>query len=226
FLLSSVPKSGTHLLHKLLNGMPDVFMDINDESKKFFLSIGMQKHLKLPNHYERLEKLSQNEFGFGHVVFSKQYASLLKHLGMKHVFIYWDPRDVLVSLSYFIKEQWTDHPLHHPFNSIYSTPKSRILRLMKGAQGQHGFYNIYEPYYRWINHRTTFSLSYESLMLSRDQWLKELVHYLWGNQSFPLPADELVDRMMLNDDPNASKTFRNGEIGGWKKEFDGETKQA
>ncbi|WP_286230706.1 sulfotransferase domain-containing protein [Neobacillus mesonae] len=225
FLLSSVPKSGTHLLHQLLIGMPDVFMDINDESKKFFLSIGMNQRKKLIDHRNRLKKLSANEFGFGHVVFSNQYAALLQELNMKHVFIYRDPRDVLVSLSYFIKDLWVDHPLHFAFNTKYLTTKSRMLVLLR--KGKLPFYRGYEPYYRWSNHKNTFSLSYEDLMISkesREQKLRDLVNYLWED-SPPIPLNDIINKMEQNIDPKSSYTFRKGKIGNWKDEFDDEMKQ-
>jgi hypothetical protein len=84
------------------------------------------------DHLQRLKQLGENEFGVGHVYYSKKYANMLEQMNIKHIFMYRDPRDVLVSMSYYIADTWTKHSLHKDFSSKYIAPKQRFLVLIHG----------------------------------------------------------------------------------------------
>ncbi|OIJ18537.1 hypothetical protein BKP45_19020 [Anaerobacillus alkalidiazotrophicus] len=232
FLMTSVPKSGTHLLHQLLNGMPHISMNITDSSKKFFFDD--MDHFMLQNgyqdHYRRLVALKRNEFGLGHVFYTKQYENMLKKLKIKHIFLHRDPRDVLVSMSYFIPSErgWKEHPLRNEFKSL--TPKDRILKLINQAYlGQNGKWKSYKSYiegfYGWLNDKNTYSFSFEELINNRFITLMNLVNYLWGGLLTPVQKKAMVTKMIGNIDTNTSRTFRSGKVGAWKTEFDQEIKE-
>jgi hypothetical protein len=226
FIVSSVPKSGTHLTHQILNGVPSLSHDINNQEIKFFVNNPPTGFYE--DHIRRLKNLKPNEFGLGHLHFTSRYANLLKELHLKHVFVYRDPRDVLISLTYFIPEKWTLHPLHEPFKNL--TTKQRSLALIKGIKGKFpNFKEYFGPFYGWLHDKDSLHVSFEDLVGtddSRQQTLHKIIRYLWNHHPTPLPAHRLVELMESNIEPTQSRTFRKGKIGSWKEEFDEETKNA
>lgn len=226
FLMNSVPKSGTHLLHQLLTGIPQLSMDISNDKKKFFIDdIYFLTKNNFENHYDRLKSLSINEFGLGHVWFTQDYVEILNTLKMKHVFLYRDPRDVLVSMSYFITNHWKEHPFHELFKNL-STFKERHLTLINGINDEWlDFYNYISPFYRWLDDKNTYHVSFEQLtqtVESRAETLRGLISYLYEGEITPFNQEQMLNKMIGNDDPRTSNTFRSGKIGSWKLEFDEE----
>ncbi|MDF1996308.1 sulfotransferase domain-containing protein [Peribacillus frigoritolerans] len=230
FFMNSVPKSGTHLLHQLLTGIPQLSMDISNDKKKFFIDDKYFLNIKnFEDHYNRLNSLSDNEFGLGHVWFTQEYVNILKKLKMKHIFLYRDPRDVLVSMSYFILRHWKDHPFHEDFNNL-ATFKERHLTLIHGVKEKWlDFYSYISPFYKWIDDKNTHHISFEELthsVESRAQALSKLAMYLHEELTLPVDLEHIVNSMIANNDPQTSNTFRSGKIGSWKLEFDEELKKA
>ncbi|NRD76718.1 sulfotransferase domain-containing protein [Bacillus sp. BRMEA1] len=229
FIMSSVPKSGTHLMHQILNGLPNVKNDIGDAEKKFFIDHHVQDINILKDHFYRLAHLQPNEFGLGHMFYSEKYAYILERLKLKHIFVYRDPRDVLISLAYFIPAKWNEHPLFYDFHSHLTNHKDRIMSLLKGVDGKWPNFDAWNrPFYQWILVPNTLTLSFEELMLSqetRQAALTRIVNYLWDGQQLPEPLETIVEKMAGKIDPGKSNTFRKGKVGTWREEFDEEMKQ-
>lgn len=230
FIMSTVPKSGTHLMHQILNGLPNITNDIYNAEKKFFIDHHVQDIAIFKDHFYRLGKLQPNEFGIGHMFYSEEYAYMLERLNLKHIFVYRDPRDVLISLSYFIPTKWPEHPLYYSFNHEIITHKQRIMALIKGVGGKWPHFDAWNrPFYQWINVPNTLAVSFEELMLSnkmRQAALAKIANYLWAGLPLPEPLESMTKKMENNINPGKSNTFRKGKIGSWREEFDSEIKQA
>jgi hypothetical protein len=226
FIATSVPKSGTHLIHQILNGIPNIHNDITNIDTKFFVNNPPTNFYE--DHYKRLSRLQPNEFGLGHLYYSKKYENMLQYFNLKHIFIYRDPRDVLISLTYFIPTKWGTHPLHQLLKE--KTQKERALILINGIEGSFPDFRSYiEPFYGWIGGKNCFSLTFEQLISSQESRKKkmgEIIHYLWEKRTPPIPISKLIELMELNINPGNSRTFRQGKIGAWKQEFDEEIKEA
>ncbi|WP_353051263.1 sulfotransferase domain-containing protein [Fictibacillus enclensis] len=232
FLMTSVPKSGTHMLHQILNGIPGISMDIQNGKKKFFFDTITQEpefFLELyRDHHFRLTKLKANEFGLGHVFYTKEYANILQSLKMKHIFLYRDPRDVLVSLAYFIGKNWSEHPLHTLFNSPEMTVKLKLMTLLYGTPSWPDFQTYMSRFYCWLEDEDTLHVCFEDLIRNeedRKETLSRIVNYLYGDLVPLVSKEEMLVYMIGNINPQSSATFRSGKIGSWHNEFDGMIKQ-
>lgn len=227
FIATSVPKSGTHLLHQLLNGMPQISNDITRLDKKFFVNNPPVNFYQ--DHFARLAKLQPNEFGLGHLYYSQEYVDMLKKLKLKHIYLYRDPRDVLISLSYFIGDKWPEHPLHYEFKHNYTTPRQRILVLIKGINNKFPNFTAYfRPFYGWLKHSESLHLTFEQLIISkasRFQAMHTILDYLWEDRISSATKSKVVEMMEVSMNPSESGTFRVGKIGAWKDHFDNEIKQ-
>ncbi|WP_299092533.1 sulfotransferase domain-containing protein [uncultured Metabacillus sp.] len=226
FLVTSVPKSGTYLVHQILTGMPGVSSE-HDMKKRFFTN-SFNFHDYSQDHLARLNLLKGNEFGVGHVRYTKNYSDMLESINMKHIFVYRDPRDVLISMSYYIADVWKENPLHDDF--VKMTPKQRQLALLRGVDNKWiDFYTYNLPYYQWLTEKRSFHISFEEIIsspASRKGALTRLVQFLWNGLQPPIPLDQMVNVLEASIDPRTAVTFRSGKIGAWRNEFDEELKTA
>ncbi|MEB1806296.1 MAG: sulfotransferase domain-containing protein [Bacillaceae bacterium] len=226
FFMNSVPKSGTHLLKQILLGIPDV----THSPKNVFYEGKLKDNAE---HFYKLGQLKDNEFAMGHVYYSDEWNYMLKRLGMKHVFLIRDPRDVVVSFAYFIVNKLPNHPLYEYFTEPDTTQKDRYMALIKGKKTKMMDYgNIkvwFGDFIGWLEVEDVYKVTFEELMVSEESRrtaIKKLAKFLWKDLKPPVSMKEMVQQMEANINPSRSMTFRKGEIGSWKGEFDEETIQA
>jgi hypothetical protein len=62
-------------------------------------------------------QLEPNQFAAAHIAYDKEVSEKLKDHSIKQIFIYHDPRDVVVSLRHFINNTLHDHPLFTVFKN-------------------------------------------------------------------------------------------------------------
>ncbi len=224
FIANSVPKSGTHLVSQILLGIP-----------------GMQHSLAIYGHYdeqpkENLKKLSQisnNEFGNGHLFYSEDWRSYLLSKKLKQIFLYRDPRDVIVSYAHFIPKH-KPHHLHSSF--IHKTFEERIKFLLDGGKIitynnvviQPPFHEWYLRFSQWKASENVLPIRFEDLVysdISRKRTILNIIDYLCVSKECGFDREQIVDKMILNIDPKSSTTFRKGRIGSWQEELDCELKK-
>jgi hypothetical protein len=226
FIMNSIPKSGTHLLKQMLKSIPHVRHNPYNEFYE-----GYPRDLQ--RHHHQLRQMKSNEFGAGHIFYSPQWAKMLKQLGMKHIFLSRDPRDIIVSFTHFIVEKYPYHPLHAYFKEDLKTDKQRYLSLIHGVKiDKINYPNIREwigRFQPWLQDPNTLSITFEDFMdspESRIQTVTTIANYLWKGLRPPVSIPHMVSIMERHMTPTQSLTFRSGKIGSWKHEFDEETKES
>jgi len=210
----------------MLQGIPSVTHDPKNEMYEGY-------SYQLEEHFFKVGHLQENEFGAGHIYYSPQWARLLERLNFKQIFIYRDPRDIVVSFAYFITEKYPFHPLSTYFSKELTSYKQRYLVLINGLSNSKLTYpNInewYRQYLGWLDHPQTYSLSFEALIQSsqsRRKELEQLLHFLWQGSHPPIAYQKMIELMESKMDPKNSLTFRSGRSGSWRDEFDDEVKAA
>lgn len=226
FFMNSVPKSGTHLLKNILQGMPGIIHESKNE-----LYEGYPYQLK--DHFYRLGQIKPNAFGAGHIYYSPEWLYMLKRLNMKHIFISRDLRDVVVSYVYFITEKYPKHPLYEYLTKEAKDQKQRYLALINGVRTEKLQYpsiaDWFQPYQGWLKDSYTLSITFEDLVQSKESCrlvLTKIINYLWNDLTPPVPVQQMLESMEEKMDGKYSLTFRSGKTGSWKEEFDNEVKGA
>jgi hypothetical protein len=230
-VVNSVPKSGTNLLIQLILGIPGI--------KVSKLSpVGFYKQ-----NFNSLRKLQNGEMAYGHFPYRPRFARRLRKWDVKQLFISRDPRDVVVSMTHFILDKYPEHHLYRYFTNHLSTHEERLLASIEGVNrwnllksGSHwrfGYPSVYEEYkqiYEWAGVPGVCRVTFEELLKSQesqDRALMRIVNFLWDDlQRLSLDKYHLIRLMKQNIDPHKSWTFRKGEIGGWRDEFNEEHKAA
>lgn len=212
FLLNSIPKSGTHLLLQAVQGIPDVEIVppvIMGEFKKEDLDI---------------QDLSLNQFIYGHLFYSAEYEETFRKHGVKQLLMIRDPRDVILSLYYYMLKVLPHHPVRQYAEKNQLNKEEIINSLILGISENEFIYEgsneILSRFTSWMNNPDVLVLRYEDLndpMKQGEEFYNILFHLTGGN--VPENFSEMIESMKNNIIPEHSGTFRKGSSGEWKKEF-------
>lgn len=229
FIINSVPKSGLNLLLQIVKGIPNLTCDITPLNElSCYLPEKFNKQL-LVIFDNKLKSLRMNEFLFGHAVYNSEYMEILKKLNIKSIYLYRDPRDVLISKVYYIeKGYFKNYPLAEKLRdtSRYHSRKQRLLTILTSEK--YNFLHFYDPFYKWLNKKTDnfLPISFENLIAetTKNNIYLSIIDFILKNDIENCDKLSLVNAMKANTNPLKSHTFRKGKIGSWKEEFDDEIK--
>lgn len=222
---NSVPKSGTHLLIQVLQGLPGV-----RDWGLFLASTPSFRFRELPaaRLARRIRALADGELAGAHLHHASETNEAMRARGAVHFFIYRDPRDVVVSEAYYLAHMNRWHRLHRHFRKL-PDPQSRIRLAIEGlpAGSDLPYPPILERYNRylaWLNESNTCAIRYEDLAgPGRENEVQRIVdHWITSTGSHDARGD-LVAGALESITPEASHTYRRGAIGGWSAAMDSET---
>ncbi|MEK3905366.1 sulfotransferase domain-containing protein [Paenibacillus sp. FSL R7-0179] len=218
--LNSVPKSGTHLMKQILEGIPGMSQNPHEFYEGYPEDSGL--------HYQRLQLVRSGHFTAGHVYYSPRWSGMLRELKIKPLFLNRDLRDVVISYTYFITDKYPNHPLR-PYLLSLPDRNQQFLALIQGIPELQ--YPSIAAWYRqfagWSGEADCLQIAFEHLVdshSSRRRTMEQLIHYLWADKPLPLPLDTILNAMEQNINPKASYTFRTGTTGNWRTEFNEEVK--
>jgi hypothetical protein len=218
FFVNSIPKSGTHLMKPLLEGIPNL-------EHHAFLFPGRSDQMS--EHKRILSEMPFNHFSNGHIFYSQEYGNLLKSLNIKQLFLYRDPRDIVVSYVHFFAK-FPNHQYKRYFVEKNLNLKERLLFIINGSlegrrQNINDWYHNFLP---WMYEEDVLSVKYEDLVHSPESQKIELRRILeyFNIEPYLSKMEGRVRKMQKNVDPHKSPTYRKGQSGNWKQEFDEEVK--
>lgn len=156
-LINSLPKSGTHLLKKLVGffpGMQPVEFHLGprqfnlerqsgmdgfpEEGSPTMITLGVDRLRMVPReqvHCALKQYLTQGSYATAHVAFSTGLALLLQEMEIRMVTIVRDPRDVVVSHAKYIYSVSPDDPIFGAPLHVYYQSLSEGERLMTSMVG-------------------------------------------------------------------------------------------
>lgn len=239
-LLNGPPKSGTHLLSDCLALMPKMMFSGRHFALSEYVmppympwdiqSVNLASELLLDiGRLERvIKETRQGMFITCHAQYQPDFAGLLKKLDTKHVLILRDPRDLVVSHTFFvIREKW--HPHHHFYTEEPNAHDKGIMATICGFKRSESVSRplshigeFYDGFLRWSEDESVLVCRFEDLVGARgggddQRQLKEIVRLAEFIQR-PLTLDQakVLAQMMYS---KKSMTYRKGAIGDWKNYF-------
>lgn len=247
FVINTVPKSGTNLLGKAVGlfagvqRLPVANMDqtvmrahhTTDMSAAGTVPVGVGSPLRVPLTVieDALHILHAGDYARWHVPFSDELGDLLVRMKIKMVLMMRDPRDVVISHAYYVRS-FASHPLYAHYQSL--SEDECILQSITGvapAPERSGLVDINErcrSIIGWQVCPNTLWTTFEKLVGpqgggTQDAQLEELrriAHHLgfWRREG------EIVG--VARQLYGGTRTFRKGQIGGWREHFSEEHKQA
>lgn len=230
FFANSFPKSGTHLLTQVLQGISKIGPAVDGGLPAILTFDGPTGKMRSQSEIMRdLERLRPGDIAYGHLHALPPVVSLLTAGGVSPFFIFRDPRDVVVSHVHYVTEMEPNH-VHHQFykQKLNSFDERLRVSILGRPELDIAFPDIrerFDPYLGWLEHPEVLSLQFEDFVTNQDKALRRVLNHARG-RGFPLKMEEQEALQTLKSaiDPARSPTFRSGKIGKWREVFSKEHK--
>lgn len=242
FFLNGFPKAGLHLLDLLMRPLAQPMIDDALWNTPW---VGMFKQHSWSNERHatrhicyRLGRVQPGRFQKGHLGFDSTMASFMYNLGVVHVFIYRDLRDVAVSQVYHILDNSVaeDSGL-----AQFAHPGSARLQMMggfdeilsaviAGFDQFPGILDRWEQYQPWLEQTESsrvHCVKFEDVMEDPIMTSMNIIKYMFtrlfestGGEATNVPYEEIAgDMWRFAQRTDLSPTFREGRVGGWREHF-------
>jgi len=246
WLLNGFPKAGLHfcelMLRPLARTMPPGQMHVLPFVGTFAGRSWTTEWINVPLFMYNVSRLQIGHYFYSHIGHTQDIEAFLYFLGVAHIFIIRDLRDVAVSQARHVTEEGND--LAHPDKDLYRNLGSfdEVLKAcIVGIDGPKvryaGVMDRWKLYSGWFDADWVYKFRYERAIREPEVVAAEIIEYgvgrtaeifgftMEGSQRGPSFADmvcQMVERASQRQD---SITFRKGRIGDWREHFTDEHKK-
>ncbi|MBN1230641.1 MAG: sulfotransferase domain-containing protein [Anaerolineales bacterium] len=220
---NSMPKSGSHLLIQILHGFTSVGPFIDNGMPPVNRS---EENLNLPEPemVKNISSLQSGDISYGYLQAREPFLSLLTKPEFATLFIYRDPRDVIVSHVFYATDMYPGHGMNEFYTESLASTEERINAAIRGVQ-QPGYElssirTKYEKYLGWFEQPEIFPIPFESLILKREESLSDILDFVISKGYQPAHSrDKIMEVLTQAIQPQKSGTFRKGKPGNWREYF-------
>jgi hypothetical protein len=220
---NAMPKSGSHLIIQVLQGLTSLGPFVNPG----FPPVNRyEDNRKLPDEevLKNIRRMRPGDIGYGYLQARQPFISALIASGRATVFVYRDPRDMVVSHVHYATQMHEGHGMHRYYTETLKTMEERINAAIQGVEEPGAELSPlrakYEGYMGWFEQPDVLCLRFEDLILERPTALGCLLDYLQGRGCDigveRRKAVELLEQAIV---PRKSGTFRKGQPGDWREHF-------
>ncbi|KAA3643592.1 MAG: hypothetical protein DWQ07_19675 [Chloroflexi bacterium] len=220
---NAMPKSGSHLIYQVLKGLdslgPFVVPGFPPVTRSE-ANLNLEEDEVLAN----IQALGAGDIAYGYVHAREPFISALTQPDVATVFVYRDPRDVIVSHVFYATDMYDQHGMNTYYNEELEDMQQRIHAAIVGVdEPEHELSSIrtkYEKYMGWLEQPEVLSLRYEDLIQETENSLNRLLDHI-ESRGYVTPYLRGVAVEILREAirPKASGTFRKGQPGEWKEHF-------
>lgn len=220
---NAMPKSGSHLLTQVLEGLEHLGPIVNPGFPPVNRTEGNQP---LPEDavIAAIRRMRPGDIRYGYIHAREPYLSLLTQENRATVFIYRDPRDMLVSHVFYATDMYADHGMHQFYTHSLDSMEARLNAAIEGVTEPGAelasVRQRYQTYWGWFDNPHILRIRFEDLILERETTLGRILDYLEGFGFTPaMPRSQAVEVLKSGIAPRKSGTFRKGEPGNWRQHF-------
>ena len=219
-LANSIPKSGTHLMERLLYLLPGI-------SRQLAGTFWIQQAAPFER---RCTKLKKGQFLVSHLYYQEAFMEILMKYDIKPILLVRDPRDVVLSNVNYVTRANKKHRLHDFVASHLKADRDRLHFFIKGSRSPHEYSiaELLEKFHPWTQSGKVLTIRFEDLIgeagggsAKKQRQSVELLLDFIGVQ---LNAEQKM-AMIQKIFHTGSKTFNKGRINQWKKRFNETDKQ-
>lgn len=226
---NAIPKSGSHLLIQVLLGLTKIgpFIDPGFPPVNRFEG---NTRLEEPERISEINRMKSGEIRYGYAPCREPYLSAITAPGRASVFIYRDPRDLLVSHVFYAKDIHTGHGMHDYYNNVLNTMEERLNVAIEGCDlpglGLPTVYERYQNFLAWFEVENVLCLRFEDFINNQIPTLNQLLDYIESfGVNFNVSREEALKILSTSNRPKKSGTFRKGKPGNWREHFSDENKE-
>jgi hypothetical protein len=236
---NAMPKSGSHLIIQILQGLTRLGPFVNPGFPPVNRS---EANAKLPDEavLTNIQRMRPGDIGYGYIGAQEPFLSALTLPGFATVFVYRDPRDMIVSHVFYATQMYEGHWMHRYYTETLQTMEERINAAIQGVQEPGSeltpVRRRYETYLGWLDQPQVLCLRFEDLILNQEVALGRLLDYLgqhgfgghergadngFGTRIWRRKYERTTAVAVLGSAiaPRKSGTFRKGQPGNWKEHF-------
>ena len=152
------------------------------------------------------------------------YISALTKPGIAPIFVYRDPRDMIVSHVFYATDMHQGHQMHRYYTEVLKTMEERINAAIYGVEEKDSPLSSialkYSRYAGWLDQPAVLSLRFEDLILEKERSIGQILDHLAGHGFVPKASRaESVKALTQSIEPKRSGTFRKGQPGNWREHF-------
>lgn len=236
YYCNGFPKSGMHLLALLIRPLVEPLrnngaFDLGIWSGTFAGFSWTEEWIPMERTTFKIGRMGAGQFMKGHSGYREDLAEFLRLLGVAHVFIYRDFRDVAVSQARHIMAA-DNVTLSHPEPELYRELGGfdEILEAVILGLGRYpGVMHRWEHFAPWLDVDWTLSVRYEDLLLDRRVWAEKILMFGLGRAPALFEAElnlneEFVEKVLnamvsTSEMTELSPTYREGSTGKWREHF-------
>jgi hypothetical protein len=220
---NAMPKSGSHLINQVLQGLTEIGPFVNPGFPPINRA---EDNLQLSDKaiLENLSQMRSGDIGYGYLAASNKFVEALTRPGIGSIFVYRDPRDMIVSHVFYATEMFQDHGMYRYYNEKLNTMEERINAAIGGVTEAgfelKGVRDRYEAYMGWREQQQILCLRFEDLRLEQENSLSRILDYLEGKGYQPeIDRQQAVKMLGSAIQPQKSGTFRKSQPGNWREHF-------
>lgn len=220
---NAMPKSGSHLLIQVLQGLTKIGPFVNPGFPPVNRTED-NRHLSKEGVLAEIARMQPGDIGYGYINVTQSFIQALTRPGMATIFVYRDPRDMIISHIFYATEMYPGHGMHDYYRQYTETMEERIDAAITGVNERNtkikGVNERYQGYMEWLNIADVLSLRFEDLIQDRETAFNQILDYLEEKGYAPqVKRENALQELASAIDPKKSGTFRRGKPGNWKEYF-------
>ena len=220
---NAMPKSGSHLIIQVLQGLVNIGPFVNPGFPPVNRAEDNHK-LSETEILGNILRMRPGDIAYGYLSAAEPYMSALSQPGRATVFVYRDPRDMIVSHIFYATQIHTGHWMHRYYTEKLTSMEERINAAITGVNEPGAELTPvqarYEGYAGWLTQPEVLSLRFEDLIMDRETALNRLLDYLETRGFSPQPErTHAIQALQEAIAPKRSGTFRKGKPGNWREHF-------
>ncbi len=219
---NAMPKSGSHLLIQILEGLAEIGPFVNPGFPPVNRA---ENNRKLPDEkvLAEIRAMRPGDIRYGYLHAEEPWLSAVPGGGRATLFVYRDPRDWVISQIFYAKDMHEGHMLHAHYQSL-PTMEARINAAIEGVRtpdvSAPSVVERYSHYLGWLEVEGVLSLRFEDLIRNHETGIGKILDYMANYQlQITLPRSAAITTLTRAIAPRKSGTFRKGQPGEWREHF-------
>lgn len=209
----SVPKSGTHLLERILCLVPEIY-------RPMIRTLNVENISRAGGWGERIAALRPGQLLVTHCHYSAETSEFLRNNNVAGFFMVRDPRAIVLSNAHYMRRS-TKHPLHGQVKNFSTEETIEYVLHNPIGHNREPLLDTLRRYLAWGREPGVLTLKFEDFISASSQDKSEIVRKIMEHAGLSLDSTS-IKNIAENSISTASPTFRSANTDEWKNVLNSE----